>query len=266
MILALVLAATLSFPQKSDAVVGVSAIHLETGKRVSVRGGESFPMASVFKFPVGIAVLRQVDAGKLSLAKRVTITDFSPGHSPLRERAKGKPVTLTIGELLDLTVREGDNTAADTLLRMVGAHKEPGIRIDRTEKEIAAFLRTKGNDAFAADPRDTSTPDAMAGLLAKFWRRELGLSDASHKLLLRLMTEVTRGQRRLRAGAPKGSVVAHRTGTMAGTVNDVGVIAVPNGQHVAIAVFTKAAKTSAVELREDDIAAATKAALKALQQ
>jgi beta-lactamase class A len=79
MILATVVLAALSFQQKSDA-------------------HESFPMASVFKFPVVLAALRRVDTGTLSLKQQVTIEpkDFSPGWSPLRDRANGKPVTLTV--------------------------------------------------------------------------------------------------------------------------------------------------------------------------
>lgn len=279
MILATVVLAALSFNQQSDAVVGVTAVHLESGRRVSVRGRESFPMASVFKFPVALAALRRVDTGTLSLKQQVTIEpkDFSPGWSPLRDRANGKPITLTVRELIEWTARESDNTAADNLMTLIGGPQQVtirvrelgagGIRVDRTEKQISAELNKPGGvEAYARDIRDTATPDSMVELLTAFWQRRAGLSDASHELLARCMREIPRGKRRITAGAPPGAVVWHRPGTMPGTLNDTGIIRLPNGEHVVIAVFTKGSKKSTVEERENDVAAATRAALKALQQ
>lgn len=77
-----------------DSTVGVAAVNLETGNRISIRGGERFPMGSVYKFPIAIEVLRQVDAGKLRLTDELKIQpwDFSTGHSPIRDNAKGKLV------------------------------------------------------------------------------------------------------------------------------------------------------------------------------
>lgn len=265
-------------PQHSDATVGVTAIHLESGRRVSVLGHEYFPMASVFKFPTALKVLRRVDTGTLALNKRIIIEpdDFSLGFSPVRDKANGKPVTFTVGELLELMVVTGDNTAADTLLAEVGGPQAVtrrirelaigGIRVDRSEKQIVRDLRKPGGEsAFLRDVRDSSTPDAMADLLAAFWQRRAGLSDESHELLVELMTKVKRGERRIKAGVPGGARVAHRTGTMQGSTNDVGIVTMPDGSHIAIAVFTKGRTKSSVEEAEDDIAAATRAAITALR-
>jgi beta-lactamase class A len=274
----IVLAAIFTLPpQKSDAVVGVTAIDLQSGRRVSIKGIDHFPMASVFKFPTALTVLRRVDTGTLSLQKLVTIEpdDFSLGFSPMRDEANGKAVTFTVGKLLELMVVAGDNTAADTLLALVGGPQAVtrrmrevaigGIRVDRSEKEIALDLRKPGGEsAFLRDIRDTSTPDAMADLLAAFWKRRAGLSDKSHDMLARMMTEAHRGERRIKAGVPRGSRVMHRTGTMQGSANHVAVVITPDGGEVAIAVFTKGRKRATVEDSEDDIAAATRTALAAL--
>lgn len=265
-------------PQHSDAVVGVTAIHLESGRRVSVNGTDRFPMASVFKFPVALKVLRRVDTGTLSMNQSITIEpeDFSLGHSPVRDQANGRAVTFTVADLLDLMVVDGDNTAADTLLKLGGGPQAVttrmrelaigGVRIDRSEKEIVLDLRKPGGEsAFVRDARDTATPDAMADLLAAFWQRRVGLSDKSHEFLVRLMTDAKRGERRIKAGVPRGSRVAHRTGTMQGSTNHVGVVTLPDGDHIAIAVFTKDRRKSHVDDAEDDIAAATRAAISAVR-
>lgn len=240
----LILALLFSLSLK-QTVIGYTAIHLETGKRVSVRGAEAFPMGSVYKFPIGVSVLRRIDAGTLKIDQKVTITEFSPGHSPLRDRAKGKPITVTIGELLALMVRDSDNTPCDYFIGMIGAEvitREvgiPGIRIDRQERQIAKDIRKHGRAHFATDPRDTATPDALAAYLTKMWRGQLGLSKESHALLVQLMTDTKTGPKRIKSVLPRGASLAHKTGTMPGTVNDVGVITTASGQHLVIAVLTK---------------------------
>ena len=258
-------------PQSSDAVIGVSAIHLESGRSISVRGTERFPMGSVYKFPIVLAALQRVDAGTLKLDQEITIEpkDFSPGWSPIRDGAKGKAVTLTIRELLRHTVSISDNTASDSMLRLLGGPAVvsqrmaelgvAGIRIDRPEKTIAAHLDAPGGRAqYAKDPRDTATPDEMAALLVKFWNRRDGLSKASHDLLMQWMIETPTGTRRIKSAVPAGSVVAHKTGTMPGVVNDAAIVTSPDGKdHVVIVIFSKAG-TSPEKKREDDVAAVAK--------
>jgi beta-lactamase class A len=279
MIATILLAAAATFalpPQQSDAVIGVAAVNLRTGRRIAVRGNERFPMGSVYKFPIALAVLRQVDTGTLSFEHVVTIepSEFAPGWSPLRDHAKGKPIALTVRELLRHMVSVSDNTASDALLRLVGGPRvvsarmtELGfatIRIDRSETQMAADLGAPGGvERYAVDERDTTTPNAMADLLIAFWNRRDGLTRESHDLLVELMTHTETGKRRLKSAMPRGAVIAHKTGTMPGTVNDVGVVVVDGATYV-IAVFTKAG-TSKETLREDDLAAVAKAAVAALR-
>jgi beta-lactamase class A len=278
MIAALILAATFHLPaQKSDAVIGVAAIHLESGRRLSIRGKEGFPMGSVYKFPIAMTVLRQVDEGMLSLRREVTIApkDFAPGWSPLREQAEGKAITLTVGQLLRHMVSISDNTASDALLRLVGGPHAVstrmaelgfgGIRVDRSETQMAADLsKPNGKANYALDVRDTATPEDMAALLFAFWRGRDGLSKESHALLVSVMTETVTGARRIKSAVPKGATVAHKTGTMPGTTNDVAVITTPDGaNHIAIAIFTKGASAKG-EVCEDDVAAVARAVYEAL--
>jgi len=258
-------------PQSADAVIGVSAVHLESGRRISVRGTERFPMGSVYKFPIVLTALRRADAGTLKLDQKITIEpkDFSPGWSPLRDGAKGKPVTLTVRELLRYTVSISDNTACDNTLRLLGGPAVvtkrmaelgvPGIRIDRPEKTIAGHLNEPdGRTKYAADPRDTASPDDLAALLVTFWNRRDGLSKASHDLLMQWMIDTPTGVRRIKSAVPAGSVVAHKTGTMPGTVNDASIVTSPDGKnHVVLVIFSKAGK-SAEKKREDDVAAVTR--------
>ena len=276
-ITALLLAAAFMLPpQSSDAVIGVSAVHLESGQRLSIRGDEPFPMGSVYKFPIVLTALQRVDTGTLKLDQQITIEphDFSPGWSPLRDDAKGKAVTITLRELLRYTVSLSDNTACDTTIRLLGGPLPvsksmvelgvPSIRIDRTEKTISEHLKEPGGRAaYTTDIRDTATPDDMAELLATFWKRREGLSEASHDLLMQWMIDTPTGARRIKAVMPDGSVVAHKTGTMPGVVNDAAIVTSPDGNHYVIVVFSKGG-TSPEKMREDDVAAAAKEAYETL--
>ncbi len=262
--LALILAAQLVLPpQVSDATFGVTAVHLETGKRVSIRGGERFPMGSVYKFPIAIAALKRVDAGTLRLDDSVTIADFSPGHSPLRDEAKGKPIAKTNRELLRYMVSLSDNSACDHYIRTLGLralNTHSGIRIDRPEIEIAADIKRDGAARYATDARDTASPDAMADLLVAFGNRREGLSKVSHDLLVHWMTVTPTGPKRVKAGLPAGATFVHKTGTMPGTTNDAGIIISPDGkQHIVIAIFGKASKRDVTEEAEKDIATIARA-------
>jgi beta-lactamase class A len=255
--LALLLAIANAIPP-TDATVGYSAIEIETGRTASSNGSDHFPMASVFKFPVALVVLQRVDAGEFKLNDPITIqpSQFSRGHSPLRDSAKGRPVMVTVRRLVELMVAESDNTAVNYFIRSLGganitarirAIGGADVRIDRPENDIAVAISTHGIAAYVADPRDTATPDGMASLLATFARRKDGLTPASHDLLFQFMTK-SHNPIRIASALPSGAIVAHKTGTMPGVFNDVGIITSADGKHhIAIAVFTK----KAAEQNED---------------
>jgi beta-lactamase class A len=245
------------------ATAGVAALDLDTGRAMSVREAERFPMGSVYKLPIAITVLHAIDTGALSFDQQVTIqpSDFAPGYSPIRDKANGKPVTMTVEAIVATMVSDSDNTAADVLQPLVGGGAKitaairslgvEDVRVDRTETQIAADIRAHGVAAYNADARDTATPNGMLVLLRQIQHREDGLTPASHDLLLKWMTESSNPQR-IRNGLPPGAILAHKTGTMPGVMNDVGIITSPDGHHhIALVVFTKNARS-----KQDDAAIA----------
>jgi beta-lactamase class A len=248
----------------APATVGVAAIDLESGRQISVRGDERFPMGSVFKLPVALAFLARVDRGDFSLASNATIepSDFAPGFSPIRDQAHGQPVTLTYEQIVVAMLGASDNTAADFLMKQLGGPavvtkhlRDLGvidIDVNRSERLMAIDLGRKGGAArFAADPRDTSTPNAAVELLQRLYSGKDGLSAASHALAIKAMTESPTGPHRIHAALPAGATLAHKTGTMPGTLNDIGIITSPDGKHhILLAVFTKKATTKDEAARE----------------
>ena len=253
---------------KTEAIVGVAAYDFEKKRSISIRGDESFPMASVFKFPLAVEVLTRVDRGELNLDQKYTLTEFSPGHSPIRDRAKGQSVTMTLRELIRTAVSDSDNSSGDYLVVLVtpaavtarmqklGATR---IRVDRPEKEIIPmFSRPGGVAEYAKDPRDTATPDAAVALLRAVYDRNDGLKPSSHDFLMTTLTD-SANPVRIAKRLPSGTRLAHKTGTMPGTMNDIGIVTSPDGKHhIAIAILTKRATRATEESREALISAIAK--------
>lgn len=232
--------------------VGVAAALVESGEHVALHGDQPFFMASVVKFPVALQVLHLVDMGKLRLDQKVVIrrSDRAPGASALGGGFR-PGAQFTVRQLLEFMITASDNTACDVLFRISGGPKAVmsrlqalgirGIRVDRTEKQLAADAR-RSRKQFLNDPRDRSTPDAAAALLAKFQQGET-LKPASTALLRDFMEHSVMSSR-IKGLLPPDTVVAHKTGTWGeAAMNDIGIITLPGGaKHIAIAVFTSGSK------------------------
>jgi beta-lactamase class A len=265
--------------QATDGILGVSATHIESGRTVSVRGAESFPMASSFKVPVAVQLITLVEQGKLTLDKMITLTaaDLHPGSGEISDLMFHPGVSLSVENLMEMMLVISDNTAADLMLREAGGPdavtarmKElglPAIRVDRSTAILIAdwtgaknippesqwnrdmwrklFNSVPNNEHMQArrnemkDPKDTATPDDMAKLLTHIWNKDL-FSPANAQVLLGMMQRCQTGKARIKGMLPAGTPVAHKTGTLGGVVDDVGVVTLPGDLgHVAIAVFTK---------------------------
>ena len=227
--------------------VGVAALVLETGETVSLNPRDHFPMQSVYKLPIGMTVMKQVDAGKVKLDQKVRVmkSDFvRPGqHSPIRDQ-NPNGVEMSVSELMRYAISESDGTASDMLMKVAGGHeavqaflselKITDIVVANTEKEIGQEWQTQY--------RNWASPEAAVDLLRALHERR-GLSESSQSLLLKLMTESTPGAKRLKGLLPTGTIVAHKTGSsgtqdgITAATNDIGIITLPSGRHLAIAVF-----------------------------
>lgn len=254
---------------------GAAVIHLETGRRAGFNAFEFFPMASAYKIPIAVELLDRVDRGADKLERMVTIekADFHPGSGTLTQLFNPPGVTqpgvaLSLRHLLELMLLISDNSATDVLLREVGGAEVVnarlkalgvgGIRIDGPTITMIRESRQR-MQYYSGDPKDGSTPEGMAQLLAKIHRRE-ALKAETTELLLDILRRCSTGNARLKGLLPEGTVVRHKTGTLNGVANDVGFIELPNGAGtVAIAVFVKESEVTP-EKRERAIAEIGRAA------
>lgn len=220
---------------------------LETGEGVSLNPHDHFPMQSVYKLPISMAVMKQIDSGKIKLDQSVRVTkdDFigRAAHSPIRDK-NPNGVELSVRELLRFAISESDGTASDVLMKLAGGPETvQGYLTGLGIKEIIVLDTEKAFvENHSLQFRNWAAPEAAVALLRALHERQ-GLSEISQALLLKCMTESTPGAKRLKGLLPAGTVVAHKTGTsgtekgITAATNDIGIITLPNGRHLAIAVF-----------------------------
>jgi len=249
--------------------VGVAAWRLDgRGPRILLNADEGFPMASTFKVAIAGALLAKIDAGTLTFETVLPVDRSRYVESEvIADAFIHSGVSVSIHNLLELMLTRSDNTATDVLTSAAGGPAAvtawvrgqgiTGLRVDRdtagilrdffglptgTFSEALAIARKtdpKLDDRGNKDPRDTSTPNAMAGLLSKIFT-DHALSSASTKTMIAMMERCHTGDARLRGRLPAATTVADKTGTLGGSVNDVGVITLPDGKgQVVCAVFIK---------------------------
>ena len=283
----------------SGGSLGLAAVHLETGRTAYLHPDEPFPMASTYKVPIAVELLRRVDEGEFGLDHMVELelSDLSPGSGTLSRLFDDPGVSLSILNLMELMLLISDNSATDLCLRAAGGGERvtsrmaelgvEGVRVARSTADlitdyvgaeglpprsqrtrttyteyygqVSDEARAQAREEFEMDLRDTATPRGMADLLAKIWNGE-GLSKESRDLLIDIMERCETGTGRLKGRLPEGTVVAHKTGTIGRTTNDVGIVYLPSGAgHVVVAAFVKESDLPVPE-RERAIAEAARAA------
>src|SRR5690606_8866010 len=242
-----------------NATVAVSVLDFENNKTIHINGNKKLPMLSVFKFHIALAVLNEVDEGRLSLDQNIFIkkSDLAENTwSPIRERYPDGNIEMPLGLLLKYTVAESDNNGCDILLRLIGS-----------TGTVQKFMDSKGVKDFTIKANEaqmhrgdeflywnvTSTNSANK-LLKDFFDKKT-VSKPSTDFLMNTMLETTTGQNKLVAQLPRGLPVAHKTGSsgknskgLTIAENDIGIVTLPNGKHYAISVFVSDSMESEVKI------------------
>lgn len=224
---------------KSGGRLGVSVLDTTTGVPIHHKGDERFPMCSTFKVLAAAAILKDVGSKLEGLERRVRIeqadlVEYSPVTS---EHVGGEGMTLR--ELCEAAITRSDNTAGNALLKNIGGPAgltsfarslgDKLTRLDRIETEL--------NEAAPGDPRDTTTPNAMAANFRRLLVGDVLLPEARDQLGKWLIANKT-GDTRLRAGLPQGWHVGDKTGAGEhGTTNDVAIVWPPDRSPLIVAVY-----------------------------
>lgn len=265
-----------SLTEELVGVIGVAAQQPGSPVTVLVNGDQPFPMASTYKVPIAITLLRRVDRGELSLSQLISVEDDGVVFSQIIASAfPHSGASLSLANLIEVMITYSDNTATDLCLALAGGPaavtatmRELGIEGLRVDRSTAAILKDfydieAGRDGlaeviatarrdpqrvdapradFEADERDQSTPQAMLSLLIAL-RAGNTMSTASTDFLLGAMSRTVTKPDRLGLLLPRNTKIRHKTGTVGGVANDVGFISLPNGGEFTIVVFSKSSNT-----------------------
>jgi len=255
--------------------LGIAAQPVEGGETYELNGGERFPMQSVYKLPISMAVLDQVERQTLTLTQTVTFTASDMAgvgfHSPLRDRYPTGGVSVGVRDLIRAAIVDSDGIASDALYRLAGGGERITAylrAIGIQDMDVVATEREMFEDRTRMTQyRNSTTPRAAIALLRALHDGR-GVTPAAREMLLKDLTESVPGAKRLKGLLPAGTPVAHKTGTdgtfngMTRGTNDVGIITLPGGRYLAIAVFVKDS-TASEAVREGTIAKAARLAFDA---
>ena len=242
--------------KRYSARVGLSVIEPLSGDTFSYRGKERFALCSTFKTYAVASVLHRVAGTEPGLMESIYIdpTDIVV-NSPETDRAKG--TTVTLGWLCEVALTHSDNTAGNYLLRKLGGPQaitdfagtigDSATRLDRWEPEL--------NTAYRDDPRDTSTPTALAYGYRKILLGRVLAAESRRQITDWMKANVTSGPR-MRAGLPPGWTSADKTGAGGyGTLNDVGVVWDASGQPLVLSILTDTVTHDAEAPRHNELIA-----------
>ena len=250
----------------TGGIIGVSATQLATGRHLGYREHEPFPTASVIKLPLLVTLYEDAISGRVDLSERVRYVgdEKVAGSGVLQYLDDG--LNPTLRDLSVLMMSVSDNTATDLLFDRVGK-----ARIERTMDrlglasvrvpfdiremlmelvdmdhsqpggydELRRLLRISaggGGRSMIPEQADRATPADMCRLLQLIESRAILDADAC-SAIIELLKRIQSGTR-IPGLLPKGTVVAHKTGSYRRLRNDVGIVYAPNGPYT-IALFAR---------------------------
>jgi beta-lactamase class A len=255
------------FAAAAKGKVGAGAVDLETGEYFSLNGDGHYPMQSVYKLPISLAVVKMYENQRLDLDQKVKVTKEDLVslnlHSPLRD-SFSDGTEMSVRDLIKYALEESDGTASDVLMRIVGGPEKvqdylatlgiTDMKVVNTEKEMSADWQVQY--------QNWSTPAAAVDLLQALYEGRALATETGREMVLRMMTSSKPGANRMR-GMLDDAPVAHKTGTsgtqngITAATNDIGILSLPNGKHMAVAVFVSDSPADE-KAREATIAKITK--------
>ena len=241
-----------SLLKDKKATVGVAV--LANDETVAVYNNQiHFPLLSIFKFHVGLAVLDKMDKGHIALDSLIEVksSQLTPNtYSPLREKYPNRDIPISYRNIIRYTMAHSDNNTCDFLIDFVG-----GISV------VDSLIRQLGINKFAFSETEKTmhenilncynnwcTPSSMVLFLKKIYTEPI-LNNDHFLFLEQVMIETSTGTNKIKAGLPADVILGHKTGSSDRTKsgikigdNDAGIIYLPHNKRCYIAIFIKDSK------------------------
>lgn len=236
--------------QNKNAGIGVAILDLNSNESVVINGEEHYPMQSVFKFPIALKVLSDVDKDKITLGDSVFISSAElkkKTWSTIQEKYPNGNVKIALSDILYYTIALSDNIGCDVLLKNYGGTSSVNHYLKSIGIENMTIKRNEAEQQSKPDLQydNWATPNEAINLLTKFYSNSL-LKPATQRFLWQTMTKTATGS--IKQQLPKNIIVAHKTGSAPniknGTAvnNDIGIMVFPHKKAIAYAIFIKDSK------------------------
>jgi len=223
-------------------VAGVSVLNLNNGERVSIRGGETYPSASLIKVAVLVSLLDQVNRGSIGLDERISMIarDRVGGSGVLQYMQGGLQPTIRDAAWLMITV--SDNTATNLILDHLNVKtvwdKMDSLSLHHTRIHSKTFLRSTSIavDSSVKYGLGVTTPDETVRLF-ELLHRGRAVSPAMDSVALEML-RANQDYTKLVRWLPEELRVAHKTGEVDQSRSDCGILYGPEAP-VAVCVMTR---------------------------
>lgn len=228
--------------------IGVGVLEINGHNEWAINPATHYPMQSVYKFQLALAILSEIDKGELALDKIIHVPQHkldSHTWSPLVKKFPAQDVDISVADLLMYTVSKSDNNTCDVLFEVAGGP----MAVDRFIKKLGikdmviTTTEAEMKTAWKVQYTNWTTPGAMVKLLLLFENGKI-LSAKNTAYLKQLMTETENSPNRIKGLLPANAVFTHKTGTsntdaqgMTAATNDIGILTLPDGSKLAIAAF-----------------------------
>ena len=252
---------------------------LASGRETGHQADAPVVAASVFKVPVLVELYRQADAGRVDLAEQFTVPVAGRAPGPTGLSVMTGPVTLCWRDLAQSMIAVSDNAATDVVCARVGleavnatmrAFGLPGTVVEKDCRGLFAQMAEDAGVASAteikvptaeqlararvlkADITNRSTPREISRLMELVWTDQAA-SPESCAQMRRIMTSQV-WPHRLASGFPEDNITtAGKTGTLVTVRNEAGMVSLPGGRHIAVAVFTRSNRYRAKNPAQDAV-------------
>jgi beta-lactamase class A len=259
-----------------DGVVGLAAKDFGSGDEIRYNADTIFPTASTFKTALLYELYRQVDQGIIDPAMRITFEDRQrvPGSGVLQDLDAG--AVLTVKDIATLMIVVSDNAGTDIIYDLIGRGPvaetlarlgmtqthlplgcweilaglqnldpaDPSLTYDELKRRLDETDSPWESNALKETPdNDISTPNDLLHLIETIHKGD-GLSAASRDAVIDILKRQKFAER-IPALLPFGVQVAHKTGSVKGVRNDIGIVYAGDTTY-GIALMSKRAESGVV--------------------
>ena len=216
----------------SDLSPGMFFIDVETGDYVNLGGDRVYAAASTIKLPILMAFFEAVDAGRINLNEKLTVTNASiTGGSGTLQYYRGAKITALSTATRMITI--SDNTATNMIVSRLGGLAAVNARF-RSWGLNNTYMKNYLGDFKGTNKTSAVDLVKASALVAK---RKV-MSDSSRAKALDILN-ATENTKLLKAGLGSGANIAHKTGTLGVILGDAGIIEKPSGKLYLAGVFVR---------------------------